>query len=202
MTIDFRAMTQTLRKKAFNAVLNCIPDEDEKKEVKAIMKGNKTDNIMQLLYLKDSYIPDIKLLEQATDAEGAKIIKSAPISVAIAGTIKDLKDFSIHLMTFSNIDSVSDVTPQAFGDWQHDQLLKRITAANTPAAPVVQTPVVDLTRQIEAVNKFDTKGIPHWNGKNVGDYPRNIRLTKQVFRNYGMIDLVKDTTTPLLNWGF
>ena len=66
MTIDFRAMTQTLRKKAFNAVLNCIPDEDEKKEVKAIMKGNKTDNIMQLLYLKDSYIPDIKLLEQAT----------------------------------------------------------------------------------------------------------------------------------------
>ena len=210
MTINFRGMRANDRKSALNTISDSISDADHKREVKAILKGQKITNIVQLLMLRDTEIETMDLLEEAVDDQGQKIITTTVVSKVCLSTIKDLKDFTIFLSNVSTLTDVKDLTTDHFEDWQYDRVLKGVPVTpGTPVTPAGQAPApapatanadTDLSRQIEAINKLEVKSIPHWNGS-VGDYPRTMRVTRQVFKNYGMAALVKTTTTAPANDG-
>ena len=208
MTIDFKAMNTNKRKAAFNALLQCVSTTEDKNALTAIFQGQKLNNIMNLMTLREGEIDDMQLIEQVINDRGEKSFDSHDISVSHLSMIKDLKYFAIHLMTESAMDDITNVSKSTFEDWQLGQLstpLVNLPAGNigggAPIVSATRSAADDLmARQISTIDKFDPKSIPHWNGS-VGQYPRTMRLTRQVFKNFGMQDLLDVNFTPPANDG-
>ena len=197
------------KKAALSVIVDCVSESEHKREIRAILKGQKIINIAQLMLLRDTEVETMTLLEEGIDDQNKKIITSTPVSKTCLSTIKDLKDFTLFLNTTSNLSDIKDLTVEAFEDWQFDRALSTPPTPVTPGTPTVMTPQQppppaapgpDLSRQIEAINKLEVKIIPHWNGS-VADFPRTMRVTRQVCKNFGMGDVVKTTTTPPANDG-
>ena len=134
MTIDFKAMNTNKRKAAFNALLQCVSTTEDKNALTAIFQGQKLNNIMNLMTLREGEIDDMQLIEQVINDRGEKSFDSHDVSVSHLSMIKDLKYFAIHLMTESTMDDITNVSKSTFEDWQLGQLSTPLV--NLPAGNI------------------------------------------------------------------
>ena len=197
-------MNRNNRKQALGYFTDCIDDADEKKNIREILANQNIDTVLKLMLLKDADIESMTQEREAgKDSEGKPVRIHVDIPKSYVGTIKQLRDFSHYLSNESSLTDIVDVKLDVlFEEFQFASITKpKPTPTPTPTAPTISTaPSIDISRQITAIDKYDVKAIPHWNGSN-GDYPRIMRNTKQVLKNYGMSAVVDISTTPVPNDG-
>ena len=119
------------------------------------------------------------LLEEGTDDQNNKIITSTELTKLQISLMKDLKDFIIFLTSDqSTHNDIANVTKAHFEEWQLERILQGPTVvpptpatpgtpaggAPPPPPPANTTPGIDITRQIAAIDKFEAKNVPKFDG--------------------------------------
>ena len=187
-------------------------DGAAKTDLIAIFKGQKIKSIVQFLMVRNPDFETMTLFEEATDGDGNKIITSTELTKPQIGLMKDIKQFLIFLCSDESTlgDDIAAVTKANFEEWQLNNILQGPTvipptpgtpgtpaggAGGTPApAPTTNTPGLDIPRQIAAIDKFDAKLIPVYNGS-VRDWPRVKRQSVQTLKNWNMQNIIDASFT-------
>ena len=211
MTIDFINMQRHESKQALGYFIDCIEDNDEKNIIRSVFDNEGIDTADELTLLEDANIPTMCWKEEVTLPDKSKSFESTIVNTKQISLIQKLRNFSHHLLTDSSITELVNIKPESYKQFLIESIKKRNmgptiiatapAAAPAPAPPPSTTPdTPDLTKQIDAINKLTVKVIPRWNG-NTSEYPRTIRTTKQVLKNYGMVDIYTANTTVPSNDG-
>ena len=211
MPIKISTMTDAEKAAALKKTYEWI-DGAAKTDLIAIFKGQKIKSIVQFLMVRNPDFETMTLFEEATDGDGNKIITSTELTKPQIGLMKDLKQFLIFLCSDESKlgDSITAVTKDNFEEWQLNNILQGPTvipptpgtpgtpaggAGGTPApAPTTNTPGLDIPRQIAAIDKFDAKLIPVYNGS-VRDWPRVKRQSVQTLKNWNMQNIIDASFT-------
>jgi hypothetical protein len=211
MTINFRSMRATVATNALNTIIDLCTEAKLKQSIREILQGQNITTVGKLLITRQEDIGEFTLLEEALDDQNNKIIKTTEVPKTTLGFIKDLRDYALYLSTESNLTDIKELTTDLFDDWQHDQRIKAFAANKntnpTPTTVTVATPATtganttnDLNSRISAIDKWDTRMLPTWNGA-VGHYARVKRVTKQQFKNHRLEALTNSNTVARANDG-
>ena len=100
MTINIKALKAEDRKGALNILCKCIEDSLSE-TIKNALENEGVTDIMKLLTLRNDDIDHMTVNDNVT-----------PLSKAITSQIKDLRDFTVHLMTDSALKQMRSVKKQ------------------------------------------------------------------------------------------
>jgi len=101
--------------------------------------------------------------------------------MTVVSRIKQLKNFTSHLMTDSDQTVLSAIATAMFETWVLQQMHKK--------------DVPNDARRMEAVDKFNIKDLNPFNGSTV-DWTGTFRKTTQIIKNWGVSDHLDSTFTP------
>jgi len=164
--IDFAGMSSTERKTALATLSNLLAGVDRRDEAKEVMNCQKCHSVIDFV--------------SVTDADKGELVQQL-LPVTVISRIKQLKNFTSHLMTDSDQTVLSAISTAMFEVWVLQEMHNEDMSNDA--------------RRMEAVDKFNIKDLNPIDGSTV-DWPGTFRKTTQIVKNWGMGDHLNSTFTP------
>ena len=201
MTINIQTLSATNKKKFLNNLVKCLSQEDSQ-AVKAIFAGQKIVSIDQLLFMSDTNILDMKLIDESVDADGNKILIHTVVPMLQLQHIQNLKKFAIHIdSASSDITNVDAIKTEAFNEYMFNVTRQTQDPVQAPATAEATALDENTQRQIEGIPKKDARQIvTAWSG-GIHDYASTMRKTEASAKAHGMGLLFLVSTVPPTNDG-
>jgi len=174
--IDFAGVSSTEQKIALATLLSLLPGVDPRDEAKEVMNYQKCYNVIEFVSMTDANIESFTLRKK----EGKELVQQL-LPMTVISWIKQLKNFTSHLMTDSDQTVLSAIITAMFETW----VLQQMHIKDVP----------NDARRMEAIDKFNIKDLNPFNGSTV-DWPGTFRKTTQIIKNWGMGDHLDSTVTP------
>jgi len=174
--IDFAGRSSTERKTAFAALLNLLLGADRRDEAEEVVNCQRCHNVIEFVNMTDADTESFTLWKK----EGKELVQQL-LPMTVISLIKQLKNFTSHLVTGSDQTVLSAIATAMFEMW----VLQQMHSKDVP----------NDARTMEAIDKFNIEDLNPFNGSTV-DWPGTFRKMTQIIKNWGMGDHLDSTVTP------